>query len=316
MTPTTPPPGDDREQLRQQWLAAANDAFERMFAAAEQDQLITFLPARELVPACSATNSPPGCSNAMWPATRRPGPPTSRPPAAPSVAGRPAAASRLPTACRAGNCRRRPGRWSSNANSGGVRPVGSLFFPLDQRLQLGTEGYSPSLLQKIVRQGGKAPSFREAAEDLQELAGVTISPAPCPPVVRTGRPGVGRAARTGGPRPINKTGCRGATRRRPSGGRDARRRPLPGAGRRPGPGVIGGRLEGDEGGLLSNAVVGGAGPGPTARAAAEVPGADGGGPAGVHDEDPAVGRPLGEAGRRRRRGGGGRRRSGKPRRCW
>jgi hypothetical protein len=58
-----------------------------------------------------------------------------------------------------------------------VRPVGSLFFPLDQRLQLGTEGYSPSLLRKIVRQGGKAPSFREAAEDLQDLAQVTISPA-------------------------------------------------------------------------------------------------------------------------------------------
>jgi len=58
-----------------------------------------------------------------------------------------------------------------------VRPVGSLFSPLDQRLQLGTEGYSPSLLRKIVRQGGKAPSFREAAEDLQELARLTISPA-------------------------------------------------------------------------------------------------------------------------------------------
>jgi hypothetical protein len=58
-----------------------------------------------------------------------------------------------------------------------VRPVGSLFSPLDQRLQLGTEGYSPSLLRKIVRQGGTAASFREAAEDLQELAQVTISPA-------------------------------------------------------------------------------------------------------------------------------------------
>jgi hypothetical protein len=57
-----------------------------------------------------------------------------------------------------------------------VRPVGSLFSPLDQRLQLGTEGYSPSLLRKIVRQGSKASSFREAAEDLQELAQVTISP--------------------------------------------------------------------------------------------------------------------------------------------
>jgi hypothetical protein len=58
-----------------------------------------------------------------------------------------------------------------------VRPVGSLFSPLDQRLQLGTEGYSPRLLRKIVRQGGQAPSFREAAEDLRELAEVSISPA-------------------------------------------------------------------------------------------------------------------------------------------
>jgi hypothetical protein len=57
-----------------------------------------------------------------------------------------------------------------------VRPVGSLFSPLDQRLQLGTEGYSPRLLRKIVRQGGTAPSFRAAAADLHELAEVTISP--------------------------------------------------------------------------------------------------------------------------------------------
>jgi hypothetical protein len=62
-------------------------------------------------------------------------------------------------------------------SSGGVRPVGSLFSPLDQRLQLGTEGYSPRLLRKIVRQGGTAPSFQEAAADLQELAELTISPA-------------------------------------------------------------------------------------------------------------------------------------------
>lgn len=43
MTPTTPPPGSDREQLRQEFLAAANDVFDRMFAAGEQDQLVTFL---------------------------------------------------------------------------------------------------------------------------------------------------------------------------------------------------------------------------------------------------------------------------------
>jgi hypothetical protein len=43
MTANTPPPTPDREQLRQQWLAAANDAFERMFGAAEQDHLVSFL---------------------------------------------------------------------------------------------------------------------------------------------------------------------------------------------------------------------------------------------------------------------------------
>jgi hypothetical protein len=41
---------------------------------------------------------------------------------------------------------------------------------------LGTEGYSPALLRKAVRQSGKAASFRDASEDLRELAGVAISP--------------------------------------------------------------------------------------------------------------------------------------------
>ena len=36
MTPTTPPPSPDREQLRQQGLAAANDACERLFAEADR----------------------------------------------------------------------------------------------------------------------------------------------------------------------------------------------------------------------------------------------------------------------------------------
>jgi hypothetical protein len=57
-----------------------------------------------------------------------------------------------------------------------VGPVGSLFSPLDHRLQLGTEGYSPALLRKAVRQSGKAASFRDASDDLRELAGVAISP--------------------------------------------------------------------------------------------------------------------------------------------
>jgi hypothetical protein len=56
-----------------------------------------------------------------------------------------------------------------------VRPVGSLFFPLDQRLQLGTEGYSPHLLRKIIRQGAKV-SFQEASADLRALAELKVSP--------------------------------------------------------------------------------------------------------------------------------------------
>ena len=166
------------------------------------------------VRACSATNSPPGSSNATSAAMPTPAPPTSRHRAAPSVANRPVDGRRLPSACHAGNSRRRPGRWSGNASNGGVRPVGSLFFPLDQRLRLGTEGYSPSLLRKIVRQGGKAPCFREAAEDLQELARVTISPAhvrDCAnELVASGPSGRNRRSRA-----IKTANCRGATRRRP-----------------------------------------------------------------------------------------------------
>ena len=62
------------------------------------------------------------------------------------------------------------------ASSGIARPVGSLFSPLDHKLELGTEGYSPSLLRKAVRQAAKAVSFKDASEDLHELAGVSISP--------------------------------------------------------------------------------------------------------------------------------------------
>ena len=39
------------------------------------------------------------------------------------------------------------------------------------------EGYSPTLLRKAVRQSGKAASFKDASEDLRELAGIAFSPA-------------------------------------------------------------------------------------------------------------------------------------------
>ena len=59
---------------------------------------------------------------------------------------------------------------------GNAQSAGSFFFPLDVRLRLGTEGYSPSVLAKAVRQASKASSFAEASDDLRELADVEISP--------------------------------------------------------------------------------------------------------------------------------------------
>lgn len=40
---------------------------------------------------------------------------------------------------------------------------------------MGTEGYSPSVLRKAVRQAAKAASFKDASEDMAELAEVAIS---------------------------------------------------------------------------------------------------------------------------------------------
>jgi hypothetical protein len=57
-----------------------------------------------------------------------------------------------------------------------VRPAGSLFSPLDHKLQLGVEGYSPAVLWRAVRQCQKASSFAEASADLRELAAIVISP--------------------------------------------------------------------------------------------------------------------------------------------
>jgi hypothetical protein len=42
-------------------------------------------------------------------------------------------------------------------------------------LALGTEGYSPAVLAKAVRQASKASSFAEASDDLRELADIEIS---------------------------------------------------------------------------------------------------------------------------------------------
>ena len=68
-----------------------------------------------------------------------------------------------------------PVTFDCDVSVGDVRSAGSFFFPLDVRLRLGTEGYSPAVVAKAVRQASKASSFKEASEDLQELAEVGIS---------------------------------------------------------------------------------------------------------------------------------------------
>ena len=68
-----------------------------------------------------------------------------------------------------------PATFECDVNAGDVQNVGSFFFPLDVRLRLGTEGYSPTVVAKAVRQASKASSFAEASEDLRELAEVKIS---------------------------------------------------------------------------------------------------------------------------------------------
>lgn len=56
-----------------------------------------------------------------------------------------------------------------------MRSAESFFFPLDVRLRLGTEGYSPAVIDKAVRQAAKASSFADASDDLRELAEIEIS---------------------------------------------------------------------------------------------------------------------------------------------
>src|SRR5206468_1399946 len=81
------------------------------------------------------------------------------------------------------------------------------------------------------------------------------------------------------------------------GGRDAGWRALPDTGRGRWSRCDGGGLEGDEGRLLSNAVVAGKCHGSAAATAAEVPGSAGRGTAGGDDERPPLGGAVGEVAR-------------------
>lgn len=53
--------------------------------------------------------------------------------------------------------------------------AGKFFFPVDRRLEIGTEGYSPTILEKIEYAGANAVSFEQAAQHMKVLAGMEIS---------------------------------------------------------------------------------------------------------------------------------------------
>jgi hypothetical protein len=65
---------------------------------------------------------------------------------------------------------------SSTANrSATARLAAAIFFPQRPGLRLTSHGYSPSVLDKVVRSSARQASFDEAAEALADLAEVTIS---------------------------------------------------------------------------------------------------------------------------------------------
>ena len=53
--------------------------------------------------------------------------------------------------------------------------AGKFFSPLDKRLEIGTEGYSPKILEKIEYAGANAVSFKQAQQHLKMLADLEIS---------------------------------------------------------------------------------------------------------------------------------------------
>src|SRR5689334_7617215 len=136
-----------RERLKRQWLQQAEAAFELMFDADHQDRLVTFNQrgrragslTRELAAwlleqhiaedlAVRHTDAEaPACPRCSRPARRE------TPPEDP-LPGR-------ALTCAAGEVTLRRERWYCPT-------CRAAFFPLDHKLALGTEGYSPGLLRK------------------------------------------------------------------------------------------------------------------------------------------------------------------------
>lgn len=67
------------------------------------------------------------------------------------------------------------GLWDLNGKGFTVGDAGKFFFPLDRRLEIGTEGYSPKILEKIEYAGANAVSFHQAEQHMKVLADLEIS---------------------------------------------------------------------------------------------------------------------------------------------
>src|SRR3989304_5100882 len=92
-----------------------------------------------------------------------------------SAGGRCATIRRSRRGWRFGSCPPAGARLNTNGRPGDVRDAGRFFSLLDERLRLGGEGYSPSVLAKIEYAGGNEPSFTRASGALAVLAEVSIS---------------------------------------------------------------------------------------------------------------------------------------------
>jgi hypothetical protein len=73
-------------------------------------------------------------------------------------------------------CKRLAARSNSIVPGASAQSAGAFFSLLDERLRLGTEGYSPLLVQKIEYAGGNHASFEVASQSLEKLSELSISP--------------------------------------------------------------------------------------------------------------------------------------------
>jgi len=171
--------GKQKDARYERWLVRATSAYERMFSGKSQEELVTLTEREDMAIALSKelaaflleehvaadpVKAPAEACATCCPKCGQPGT------AAPQKVGKgKASLPKRRVTTRAGDIDIQRERWKCTR----CRIV---FFPLDVRLKLGTEGYSPAILEKGIRQASKACSFVEASEDMRELAEIEISP--------------------------------------------------------------------------------------------------------------------------------------------